>query len=619
MFSMNGTIFFSEMADRKRARIKSPDRSSSKRISNSDKLTDEELMQLLMDSDYEDVDVESASASSDDDVTYRDAPSSSTSDDEENQNEASFNNIISPSTSGFNPSSTSADGDPQTSATSSNSTTPPLVTGNTSITWDAVRPATTPIPFQGNPGLQQVPNGTDPIDFFFLLFNDQLFDLIIEETNIQSDILSAKSESPRARIKGFKHIARDDFEVFLGLLFHMGNIQAPSLQHFWKKDNLYFFPIFKNAMPRDKFANIFRCLHFQRNPQTGSCPPTDPLYKIRPLLENFQKSMKNLYIPNKQLSLDESMLLWRGRLFFRQYIKNKKHKYGVKFYMLTEPNGLVLRILIYCGMKDPVVGGQGHTEKVVKYLLHDYLNLGHSVYFDNFYSSVPLVQELLENSTYATGTLRAGRKGNPVEVTGKKLQKGEAVSRYTRDAICVVKWHDKRDVLMISSEFSGECVTYVAKSGKETTKPNAVIEYNKFMSGVDRADQLLSYYPCERKTLRWYAKVGVHIFHIILNNSYFFYKEKSGKNISLLNFRNSVISSLIYRHRPPLVDAPKPPTYNVHLPATSTKTDGRKKRKRCRVCTSLGIRKDVLSYCPICPGNPGLCNGDCFKKFHNYQ
>lgn len=43
------------------------------------------------------------------------------------------------------------------------------------------------------------------------------------------------------------------------------------------------------------------------------------------------------------------MVLWRGRLVFRQYIKNKRHKYGIKLYMLTEPWDLVHRILIYSG------------------------------------------------------------------------------------------------------------------------------------------------------------------------------------------------------------------------------------------------------------------------------
>ena len=92
--------------------------------------------------------------------------------------------------------------------------------------------------------------------------------------------------------------------------------------------------------------------------------------------------------------------------------------------MLTEPNGIVLCNIIYCGSRDPDVGGVGHTGKVVRKLLIDFLGKGHSVFFDNFYSSVALVREVLYDKTYATGTLRANRKGNPLAVTKKKTEKG---------------------------------------------------------------------------------------------------------------------------------------------------------------------------------------------------
>ncbi|KAJ8954830.1 hypothetical protein NQ318_023388 [Aromia moschata] len=45
-----------------------------------------------------------------------------------------------------------------------------------------------------------------------------------------------------------------------------------------------------------------------------------------------------------------------------QYIKNKCHKYGIKLYMLAEPNGLILKFHVYEGSLD-VYGGSGHTEK----------------------------------------------------------------------------------------------------------------------------------------------------------------------------------------------------------------------------------------------------------------
>ena len=40
-------------------------------------------------------------------------------------------------------------------------------------------------------------------------------------------------------------------------------------------------------------------------------------------------------------------MAWRGKLRFRQYIKGKKHKFGIKFYALCETTGFVLNIVIY--------------------------------------------------------------------------------------------------------------------------------------------------------------------------------------------------------------------------------------------------------------------------------
>ena len=43
------------------------------------------------------------------------------------------------------------------------------------------------------------------------------------------------------------------------------------------------------------------------------------------------------------------MMLRKGRLVIRQYVKNKRHKYGIKFYELCESDGIVLKVKIYSG------------------------------------------------------------------------------------------------------------------------------------------------------------------------------------------------------------------------------------------------------------------------------
>jgi hypothetical protein len=38
------------------------------------------------------------------------------------------------------------------------------------------------------------------------------------------------------------------------------------------------------------------------------------------------------------------------------------------------------------------------------------------------------------------------------------------------------------------------------------------------MGGVDHQNQLGAYYPCDRKTLRWYKKLGIRVIHFTLMN-----------------------------------------------------------------------------------------------------
>ena len=79
--------------------------------------------------------------------------------------------------------------------------------------------------------------------------------------------------------------------------------------------------------------------------------------------------MKSQYVPDQDLSLDESMVLWRGQLLFCHYIKNKRHEYQIKFNKLYESNGIVLRV--GTPNTDPLLLGQ--TAAIILYLLKDLL------------------------------------------------------------------------------------------------------------------------------------------------------------------------------------------------------------------------------------------------------
>lgn len=71
-------------------------------------------------------------------------------------------------------------------------------------------------------------------------------------------------------------------------------------------------------MGRNRFLLTLRALHFAQNPQDEEAGPPDRLYKVRNIVNMFSTRMSKIYYPGRELSIDESMVLWPGCLNFRQ-------------------------------------------------------------------------------------------------------------------------------------------------------------------------------------------------------------------------------------------------------------------------------------------------------------
>jgi len=58
----------------------------------------------------------------------------------------------------------------------------------------------------------------------------------------------------------------------------------------------------------------------------------------------------------------------------------------------------------------------------------------------------------------------------------------------------------------------------------EIKKPYAVVQYSKFMKGIDRVDQYRSYYSVLRKTVKWSKKVISYLLNCALFKAFFMYR-----------------------------------------------------------------------------------------------
>ena len=217
---------------------------------------------------------------------------------------------------------------------------------------------------------------------------------------------------------------------------------------YWAKDTLVSSPTFSQLMRRDRFLLILRFLHFADNKNFNPADPArDRLYKIREVSEMIKKRCSEVFYPAKLLSIDESLVLFKGRLSFKQYIKSKRARFGIKLFQICTTNGILLDYMIYhvnmanqlIDMEDGLI-----TEKIPITLMQKYLGKGHHLFVDNYYTSFALAEYLLQNDTYVKRTIRENRKQFPGELKRIALKK-EASAYFQHDHMMVMKYRSLKD------------------------------------------------------------------------------------------------------------------------------------------------------------------------------
>lgn len=130
---------------------------------------------------------------------------------------------------------------------------------------------------------------------------------------------------------------------------------------------------------------------------------------------------------------------------------------------------------------------------VVMGLMKNSLLANRHVYADNFFISAHLASDLLQADTYLCGTTRASRREFPNALAETHLFSGESVKWTSYDGVMLMKWHDKRDVYMISTNDAGGDIVRQTRRNHQDVNLHVltcVVRYNKSMGGVDHLDQM---------------------------------------------------------------------------------------------------------------------------------
>lgn len=467
------------------------------------------------------------------------------------------------------------------------------------------------------------------VDFFEYFLNKEIVTKMVIETNRYYIATISKQEpSQKSRLRKWVDTSVEEMYIFFALLMLMTRNRHLTIEEHWSTDPLLASTIFGKTMSRDRYEIILRMLHFS-NPDTQI--PGDRLYKIKILIDHTRKLFKKTLIPYENLCIDESIIVFKGRLIFKQYIPSKRHRFGIKMFVLCDvKTGFILDFIIYCGEGTDITDSEclGVSGAVVTTLLQDYLNKGHNLFIDNWYSSPQLYDFLHTKKTNACGTVRKTRKGM---AKFNKLKKGEMKAQH-RGPLLALKWCDKREVHMLttlhddSMDMTGK-VDW--KTRQPIMKPKCVLDYNKCMGSVDKVDLMLSSINCLRKTIKWYKKVAFHIIDLYLLNSHIAFKSITNKNVSLADFQLAVIRQLLQKyhttsqsepHSRSSHDLPLRLTAKAlakHMPHPIKGNNSQKLHRACRVCAISKKRKMSQYKCPEC--DVTLCVWPCFRNYHEKQ
>lgn len=476
-----------------------------------------------------------------------------------------------------------------------------------------------------------MPKDSKPIEYYNLMVNDEVIQLMVTETNRNAEqTLANRRLSRRSRLRNWKETDAVEMRKFLGLIIWMGLSSCPRISDYWSTSILYKNSVAPNVMSRNRFQLLLRFWHFNDNQN-----PEEPgrLSKIAPLINLLNKVFKNLKTAEEELAIDETMVPFRGRLVFRQFLPKKANKYGVKLFKLCDSKAYTYTIKVYSGKGSNVTPDLLMGTSVVLELLEPYLNSGSTLYVDNYYCSIELAKRLLQKETHLVGTLRSDRAGLPKElIFGEQLKRGEMVVAENKDGIVITNWQDKRRVLMLSTKHKVDMVDTGKTDRKKNKvfKPLVVFKYNELKMGIDVADQMASYNSAVRKPLRWYHKVAEHIlFGSCVVNAWLIYKGNHGpipKCMGITTFKENIALDLMgLKDDMPRTTAPGQHYLKETEVFVGVGKNKRRQRKMCKICYKKNSQSDgrrsskdkakITTFCEKCPGQPFMCKG-CFIETH---
>ncbi|KAE8980658.1 hypothetical protein PR001_g24222 [Phytophthora rubi] len=241
----------------------------------------------------------------------------------------------------------------------------------------------------------------------------------------------------------------------------------------------------------------------------------------------------------------------------RQFLKDKPHKWGTKFFMTCcAETAYCLRLEVYCGTDQHTseLGGESPTKfsadpnsgpAAVVRNLHEVLpapqdGVFHAVVTDRFYTSVQLALQLLSRNVYTVGTIQTNKQGFPPAIKAEYENHPPHIPRGTTrmaaakcyPPLTALLWWDRKPVHLLCSGGSKvlQSCERRLRGGRKVVVPCPAMmrDYQRWMEGVDIHDQLrLQRYSLQMAVVfrKYYKTIFLGLVDMAIVNAYIVYRE----------------------------------------------------------------------------------------------
>jgi hypothetical protein len=484
------------------------------------------------------------------------------------------------------------------------------------------------------PGLKSCRSAGVPMPhaIFDLYWTDDVVDRIALETNRYARAVLPPVGNELPRTKGgpkWLDVTHSDIRGWMGICILMGCKRLPSVRQYWMRSQPFLYcELIASIMTLGRWEQIMRCLHLVDNNtivRDVADPRFDRIAKTRWLVEMFVKVSKEIYNLEREITVDECVIPYKGRYcFIRQFMPDKPVRFGIKVWLLASSKSrFVYQMEVYFG-EGTGAGPHGLGYHVVERMVSGLENRGHCLVIDNFFASVNLFHELMCKGIWAMGTVRRTSKNLPAGLyrePDSSVRGSMVIWNHVHRQMGVVSWQDKKLVTLLSTaaapwEPNTKVLRRIPGLQGQLMVPSSPMhrQYVEYMRGVDVTDQLRGNYSSQLRCHKWWVK----IFHFIVDqtmvNSYVTWvkqMEDLGLPVtSHLAFKIAVGKHLaaeaIQARRGDHV-APEPRPRRPHRVHTLFRS---KLKRMCVICGRV-----QKWFCKTC-GSKWMCPESCYQAHH---